>query len=85
MFWEILAWTGVVLIYVFRIAIVVGIVAAVFLIVRSHARCERPGTSRRSAGPQIARAGVTFRPGRPQGDRGVRVSGPGSGSRLSGP
>ncbi len=35
MFWEILARTGVLLISAFRIAIVVGIVAAVFLIVRS--------------------------------------------------
>ena len=42
MFWEILAWTGVVLIYVFRIAIVVGIVAAVFLIVRSLLSASAP-------------------------------------------
>ena len=34
MFWEILGWTAVVLLYVFRIALVVGIVAAIVLIVR---------------------------------------------------
>jgi hypothetical protein len=33
MFWEILGWTAVVLLYAFRIALVVGIVAAVVLIV----------------------------------------------------
>lgn len=42
MFWEILAWTAVVLIYVFRIAIVVGIVAAVFLIARSLLDAKAP-------------------------------------------
>jgi hypothetical protein len=42
MFWEILAWTGVVLIYAFRIAIVIGIVAAVFLIVRSLRGASAP-------------------------------------------
>ncbi len=42
MFWEILAWTGVVLVYVFRIAVVVGIVAAVFLIARSLHGAKAP-------------------------------------------
>jgi hypothetical protein len=51
MFWEILAWTGVALLYVFRIAIVVAIVAAIFLIARSL----------RSASAPVRHAGV---PGR---------------------
>jgi hypothetical protein len=42
MFWEILAWAGVVLIYAFRIAIVVGIVAAIYLIVRSLRGASAP-------------------------------------------
>lgn len=42
MFWEILAWAGVVLLYAFRIAIVVGIVAAIYLIVRSLRGASTP-------------------------------------------
>jgi hypothetical protein len=34
MFWEILAWAAVVLLYVFRIALVVGVIAVVVLVVR---------------------------------------------------
>jgi len=34
MFWEILAWAAVVLLMVFRVALVVGVVALVVLIVR---------------------------------------------------
>ncbi len=35
MVWQILAWAAVVLLYAFRIALVVGIIAAVVLIVRT--------------------------------------------------
>lgn len=42
MFWEILGWAAVVLLYVFRIALVVGIVAAVVLIVRTLHRAKTP-------------------------------------------
>lgn len=35
MFWEILAWAVVVLLYAFRIALVVGVVAVAVLIVRT--------------------------------------------------
>ena len=42
MFWEILAWAGVVLIYVFRIAVIVGIIAVVFLIVRTLVSANGP-------------------------------------------
>ena len=42
MFWEILGWTAVVLLYVFRIALVVGIVAAVVLIVRTLHGAKTP-------------------------------------------
>jgi hypothetical protein len=35
MFWEILGWAAVVLLYTFRVALVVGIIAAVFLIVKT--------------------------------------------------
>jgi hypothetical protein len=41
-FWEILGWAAVVLLYVFRIALVVGIVAAVVLIVRTLHGASRP-------------------------------------------
>ena len=34
MFWEILAWAAVALLYAFRIALVVGVIAVVVLIVR---------------------------------------------------
>ncbi len=34
MFWEILAWAAVALLYVFRIALVVGVIAVVVLVVR---------------------------------------------------
>jgi hypothetical protein len=34
MFWQILAWAAVALLYAFRIALVVGIIAVVVLIVR---------------------------------------------------
>jgi len=42
MFWEILAWAAVVLLYAFRIALVVGIVAAIYLIVRTLHRANSP-------------------------------------------
>ena len=35
MFWQILAWAAVALLYAFRIALVVGIIAVVVLVVRS--------------------------------------------------
>ena len=42
MFWEILGWAAVVLLYAFRIALVVGIVAAVVLIVKSLRGASTP-------------------------------------------
>ena len=42
MFWEILGWTAIVLLYVFRIALVVGILAAVVLIVRTLRGARTP-------------------------------------------
>lgn len=42
MFWEILGWAAVVLLYVFRIALVVGIVAAIYLIVRTLRQAREP-------------------------------------------
>jgi hypothetical protein len=42
MFWEILAWAAVVLLYAFRIALVVGIVAVVFLIVKTLREAKAP-------------------------------------------
>ena len=42
MFWEILAWAAVVLLYAFRIALVVGIVAVVFLIVKTLQGAKAP-------------------------------------------
>ena len=42
MFWEILAWAAVVVLYAFRIALVVGIVAAIYLIVRALHRASSP-------------------------------------------
>jgi hypothetical protein len=47
MFWQILAWAAVVLLYAFRIALVVGIIAVVVLIVRS---LRAPKTPARHAG-----------------------------------
>ena len=35
MFWEILAWAAIALLYVFRIALVVGVIAVVVAIVRT--------------------------------------------------
>ncbi len=55
MFWEILAWAAVVLLYVFRIALVVGFVAVVVLIVAHAARAEAACAARRRAGTQVAR------------------------------
>jgi hypothetical protein len=51
MLWEILAWAGVILLSAFRIAIVVGLVATVFMIIRAL----------RTAGSPVRHAGV---PGR---------------------
>jgi hypothetical protein len=42
MFWEILAWAGVALIYAFRIALVVAIVAVVFLVARALTAAKSP-------------------------------------------
>ena len=42
MLWEILAWAAVVVLYAFRIALVVGIVAVVVLIVRTLHGVTRP-------------------------------------------
>jgi hypothetical protein len=42
LFWEILGWAAVVLLYVFRIALVVGIVAAIVLIVRAVLGASKP-------------------------------------------
>ncbi|HOU28334.1 MAG TPA: hypothetical protein PLJ89_02090 [Thermoleophilia bacterium] len=47
MFWEIVAWLAVALLTVFRVAIVVGVVALVVLIVRS---LRAPKQSLRHAG-----------------------------------
>jgi hypothetical protein len=47
MVWQILAWAAVVLLYAFRIALVVGIIAVVVLIVRS---LRAPKTPARHAG-----------------------------------
>jgi hypothetical protein len=41
-FWEILAWTAVVLLYVFRVALIVGIAAITILIVRALVTARRP-------------------------------------------
>ncbi len=42
MFWEILAWAAVVLLYLFRIALVVGFVAVVVLVVRALRAPKQP-------------------------------------------
>ena len=42
MFWEILGWTAIVLLYAFRIALVVGIVVATVLIVRTLRGARTP-------------------------------------------
>jgi hypothetical protein len=42
LFWEILGWAAIVLLYVFRIALVVGIVAAIYLIVRGLHGASKP-------------------------------------------
>jgi hypothetical protein len=42
MFWEILAWAAVVLLYVFRIALVVGVIAVVVMIVRMLRAPKQP-------------------------------------------
>ena len=42
MFWEILGWAAIVLLYAVRIALVVGIVAAVVLIVRTLHQAKTP-------------------------------------------
>jgi hypothetical protein len=42
MFWEILAWAAVALLYVFRIALVVGIIAVVVLIARMLRAPKQP-------------------------------------------
>jgi len=47
MFWQILAWAAVVLLYAFRVALVVGVVAVVVLIVRT---LRAPKTPARHAG-----------------------------------
>jgi hypothetical protein len=43
MFWQILAWAAVALLYAFRIALVVGIIAVAVLIVRSLRAPRAPG------------------------------------------
>ena len=42
MFWEILAWAAVVLLYVFRVALVVGVIAVVVMIVRMLRAPKQP-------------------------------------------
>ena len=42
MFWEILAWAAVVLLTVFRVALVVGVVALVYMIVRALRAPKQP-------------------------------------------
>ena len=54
MFWEILAWAAVALLYVFRIALVVGVIAVVVAIVRSAARAQAARAPRRRTGAQVA-------------------------------
>jgi hypothetical protein len=41
-FWEILAWIAVILIYVFRVAVIVGIAAVAILIVRTLLAAREP-------------------------------------------
>ena len=43
MFWEILAWAAVALLYVFRIALVVGVIAVIVAIVRTLRAPKSPG------------------------------------------
>ena len=42
MVWEILAWAAVVLLYVFRVALVVGVIAVVVMIVRMLRAPKQP-------------------------------------------
>ena len=56
MFWEILAWAAVVLLTVFRVALVVGVVALVYHDRASAARPQAAGEARRRACTQVARA-----------------------------
>ena len=42
MFWQILAWAAVVLLYVFRVALVVGVIAVVVMVVRSLRAPKQP-------------------------------------------
>jgi hypothetical protein len=42
MFWEILAWAAVVLLTLFRVALVVGVVALVYVIVRALRASRQP-------------------------------------------
>lgn len=42
MFWEIIAWAAVVLLTVFRVALVVGVVALVYMIVRALRAPKQP-------------------------------------------
>ena len=42
MFWEILAWAAIALLYVFRIALVVGVIAVVVAIVRTLCAPKTP-------------------------------------------
>jgi hypothetical protein len=42
MFWQILAWAAVVLLMVFRVALVVGVIALVYMIVRTLRAPKQP-------------------------------------------
>jgi hypothetical protein len=42
MFWEILAWAAVALLYVFRVALIIGFVAVIVLIVRALRAPKQP-------------------------------------------
>jgi hypothetical protein len=42
MFWEIIAWAAVVLLTVFRVALVVGVIALVYMIVRALRAPKQP-------------------------------------------
>jgi hypothetical protein len=44
MFWEIIAWAAVVLLTVFRVALVVGVIALVIAIVRALRSPQKPAT-----------------------------------------
>ena len=74
MVWEILAWAAVVVLYAFRIALVVGILAVVVMVVRTLARAQGACPARRRAGSQIAHTKTAPVPGAGSGLLHARVS-----------